>query len=69
MSNESTSSASDDQKNDLLNQYQKLHDGLSDMVESGRLTQADIPDDYHWLVEKMLVPLANHPAQALGEKP
>lgn len=48
----------------LLKRYKELHDGLSEMVESGRLTQADIPDDYEWLVERMLVPIASHPGQA-----
>lgn len=48
----------------LLKQYRELHDGLSEMVESGRLAQADIPDDYEWLVERMLVPIASHPGQA-----
>ena len=33
--------------------YGALHDGLSDMVEGGRLRQEDIPDDFKWLV-KML---------------
>lgn len=33
--------------------YQKLHDGLSDMIEGGRLTEADIPDDYQWLIESL----------------
>lgn len=28
----------------------RLHDGLSDMLESGRLTEGQIPDDYQWLV-------------------
>jgi hypothetical protein len=37
----------------LLVLYAKLHDGLSDMVESGRLTEADIPDDYQWLFEAL----------------
>jgi hypothetical protein len=50
---------------DLLKRYQRLHDGLSDMVESGRLTEADIPDDYDWLVNSMLVPLANDQGQEL----
>ena len=39
---------------DTVKQYEKLHDGLSDMVESGRLTEADIPDDYQWLVETLV---------------
>lgn len=50
---------------DLLKRYQRLHDGLSEMVESGRLTEADIPEDYDWLVNSMLVPLANDSAQEL----
>ena len=33
--------------------YSKLHDGLSDMVEEGRLSEAEIPDDYQWLVEQL----------------
>lgn len=27
-----------------------LRAGLREMIESGRLTEADIPDDYKWLV-------------------
>jgi hypothetical protein len=45
---------------DLLTGYRKLHDGLSDMIESGRLTEADCPDDYRWLVES-LARLGAHP--------
>ncbi len=37
----------------LLKAYQRLHDGISDMVESGRLTPSDIPEDYQWLVESL----------------
>jgi len=33
--------------------YRALHDGLADMVESGRLTEGDIPDDYQWLVDSL----------------
>lgn len=33
--------------------YQRLHDGLSDMIESGRLREDHIPDDYRWLVEAL----------------
>lgn len=43
----------------LLDNYRRLHDGLSDMIEGGRLTRAEIPDDYDWLVEAM-VWLAGH---------
>lgn len=38
--------------------YLAIHDGLSDMIESGRLIEASIPDDYQWLVEA-LAALAN----------
>jgi hypothetical protein len=37
----------------LLAMYQKLHDGLSDMIEGGRLNESDIPDDYKWLVDSL----------------
>mgnify|MGYP003637897185 CR=1 FL=1 len=37
----------------LLQRYQALHDGLSSMIEEGRLTADDIPDDYHWLVTSL----------------
>ena len=59
--------ASNPKADDILSLYQRLHDRLSDMVESGRLTQADIPDDYEWLVNEMLVPLANHPCHDRSE--
>jgi predicted protein tyrosine phosphatase len=39
---------------DNVDAYEKLHDGLSDMIEGGRLTEADIPDDYQWLVETLV---------------
>lgn len=39
---------------DLLSHYRALHDGLSDMIESGRLDENDIPDDYQWLVEMLV---------------
>jgi len=35
------------------NQYAQLHDMLSDMIEGGRLTEADIPDDYEALVQAL----------------
>ena len=38
---------------DLLNAYFELHDMLSDMIEGGRLTEGDIPDDYAALVEQL----------------
>jgi hypothetical protein len=43
----------DHQKNVLLAAYGKLHDGLSEMIEEGRLREADIPDDYQWLVKQL----------------
>jgi predicted RNA-binding Zn-ribbon protein involved in translation (DUF1610 family) len=33
--------------------YGDLHDGLSDMVEGGRLTEAKVPDDYRWVVDSL----------------
>lgn len=38
-----------DKELDLLTHYRQLHDGLSDMIEGGRLKEIDIPDDYRWL--------------------
>lgn len=43
----------DDMEQDLLASYRSFHDGLSDMIEDGRLTAADIPDDYKWLVDSL----------------
>lgn len=50
---------------DMQSAYGRLHDGLSDMIESGRLTEADIPDDYQWLVETLSEPcnVANQKAE------
>ena len=42
-----------DVMDDLLNAYFKLHDRLSDMIEGGRLTEGDIPEDYAALVEQL----------------
>lgn len=41
------------QEPEVLRKYRALHDGLSEMVEEGRLTRDMIPDDYHWLVETL----------------
>lgn len=41
--------------------YRRLADGLSDMVESGRLSADNIPDDYLWL--------ADHLAKIAGADP
>ena len=38
----------------ILTAYRKLHDGLSDMIEEGRLTMTDIPNDYDWLVTQIV---------------
>lgn len=37
----------------LQRAYRELQEGLSDMIESGRLKEADIPEDYNWLVESL----------------
>jgi hypothetical protein len=39
---------------DAVRTYATLHDMISDMIESGRLTQAHIPDDYPALVDKLV---------------
>lgn len=43
---------------DAVNKYRRtygqLHDGLSDMIEGGRLEECDIPDDYQWLVRQLV---------------
>lgn len=38
-----------------LHHYRNLADGLSDLVEEGRLQIGDIPDDYQWLVSLLKV--------------
>lgn len=38
----------------MFDGYTDLHDGLSDMIEDGRLRESDIPDDYRWLVDKLV---------------
>jgi hypothetical protein len=38
----------------LLQHYRQLHDGLPEMIEDGRLTEAKIADDYRWLVATLL---------------
>lgn len=37
----------------VADNYEQFHDGLSNMIESGRLTESDIPEDYVWLVESL----------------
>ena len=36
-----------------LSELERLWDMLSDMIEGGRLTAADVPDDYQALVAKL----------------
>lgn len=38
---------------DILCAYLNIHDGLSDMIEGGRLREEHIPDDYRWLVGEL----------------
>lgn len=45
----------------------RLLDGLSDMIEGGRLTETDIPDDYRWLVDALIA--ANAHVNALATAP
>lgn len=42
-----------DAEQSLLAGYRRLHDTLVEMVEGGRLTIAEIPDDYGWLIAKL----------------
>lgn len=46
----------------LLSKYRKLVDGLSNMVEGERITEADCPDDYDWLVGSLAELAALDPA-------
>lgn len=48
-------------KDERLEAYRKLYDGLSDMVESRRVTREDIPEDYEWLIRAMLDVVALDP--------
>jgi hypothetical protein len=45
--------------------YRRLADGLSDMVEGGRLTAADCPDDYAWLTNQLAAIAAADPGDAV----
>lgn len=47
---------------EAVTKYRRLHDGLSDMVEGGRLDESDIPDDYQWLVDSLAELAAVDPA-------
>ncbi|CAN7297554.1 hypothetical protein LJR221_001460 [Agrobacterium tumefaciens] len=41
--------------NEMRQQYGRLHDRLSDMIESGRVTEAALPDDYRAIVDLLEV--------------
>lgn len=47
-----------------LEHYRKLHDALSDMIEGGRLTNADIPGDYAALVRLLTTVPADDDGEA-----
>lgn len=51
---------------ELLTAYGKLHDMLSEMIESGRLKESDIPDDYRAVVEQLAGPCNAAAAKAEG---
>jgi len=40
-----------------LETYERMHDILSDMIESGRLRRCDIPEDYDALVGILSAPV------------
>ena len=44
--------------------YRRLADGLSDMVEERRLSEADIPDDYAWLTKQLEAIAGADPGEA-----
>jgi hypothetical protein len=50
----------------LVEAYGKLHDILSDCIESGRLTEADLPDDYKAIVEQLAGPCLDAMARVEG---
>jgi hypothetical protein len=43
-----------DSEQGLLADYRRLHDRLSDMIEGGRLRRSMIPNDYDWLIDKLI---------------
>ncbi len=45
----------------LLDLYRGLADGLSNMVEGGRLDEGKIPDDYEWLAKQLMLIAAADP--------
>lgn len=58
-----------DLETDLLDHYRALHDGLSDMIEGGRM-KAIPADDYKWLVEMLVeaVSLDHHARAEIAEE-
>jgi hypothetical protein len=54
-------------ESELLAAYARLHDMLSDMIESGRLREADIPNDYRALVDQLSGPCNAAMAKARGD--
>lgn len=41
---------------EIVSSYGRLHDILSDTIESGRLTEADLPDDYQAIIQQLTGP-------------
>ena len=39
---------------EVVKDYSRLHDMVSDAIEGGRLTEADIPDDYKAIVGQLV---------------
>lgn len=46
--------ATTDTQSRYIKELEKLWDMLSDTIEGGRLTEADIPDDYQAFVTQMM---------------
>lgn len=46
--------------------YRAIVDGLSEMIEEGRLSEADCPDDFKWLCDRLEELTGLDPVQELG---
>jgi len=49
-----------------MSAYRGLAEGLSDMIQGGRLTEADIPDDFKWLVNQLALIAGRDPSPGVN---
>lgn len=56
MDNTNTKISNTEALKQMVQAYGRLHDILSDTIESGRLSESDIPDDYQAIVEQLTGP-------------